>query len=487
MRPVPDSTPVLVGIGCVTQRSEDPHESLEPLDLMIEAVKRAGSDTGQSSVLREVEHIAVPRGRWNYRNPGGAIRRAIGAGHAKSILSSAGVLQQSLIAEVCHRIADGEIQCAIVTGADAGYRLLRARLTGLDPTEQEQTDDPDLELNPAAELRHPAELAVGLAMPVGLYAILDSAVRSRAGRSISGHRDDVASIYARFSQIAAQNADAWSREPRSASEIREPRPGNPMQAFPYTKALCSSWNVDQAAALLFCSAGHAAALGIDRKRWVFPLVSAESNHMTPVSARADLAACPGADVTSRVALEAAGLRASEIDLFELYSCFPVAVGIFAKAIGLPAGRDLSVTGSMAYAGGPYNNYFLQATCKAAELLRSGCGRTALLSCVSGILTKQAVAIWSATPDRAFESIDTTEEVARATKVVKVCEDYRGVGQIAGYTVIHERGGSARAIALLDTPEGRVLASSSAQPILASFESDDWVGRRVNVMEGGFAA
>ena len=487
MGPVADNTPVLVGIGCVTQRSDDPRELLEPIDLMIRAVEEAGADCGRAAALAEVDHIAVPRGRWGYRNPAGEIRRAIDAGKAFSVLSNVGVLQQSLVADACERIARGEIDSALVTGADAGYRILRSRLAGIEPDERLQDDDPDLELNPATELRHPAELAAGLAMPIGLYAMLDSARRSRAGRSVDAHRDHLASIYARFSEIAADNPHAWSREVRAMTEIRDPGPGNPMQAFPYTKAHCSSWNVDQAAALLLCSAARATALGIDRVRWVFPLVSAESNHMTPVSARADLAVCPGAVVTSRVALEAAGMNASDIDLFELYSCFPVAVDMFAEALGVPANRDLSVTGSMAFAGGPYNNYFLQATCRVAELLRSGGGRTALLTCVSGILTKQAVAIWSATPDRRFERFDVTDEVARASQPIEVREDHHGVGEIAGYTVLHSRDGAPRAVALLETPDGRALASSSTESIVESFERDDWIGRRVYVTGGEFAA
>ena len=47
------------------------------------------------------------------------------------------------------------------------------------------------------------------------------------------------------------NPHAWQREPHTASEIREPGPHNPMQAFPYTRAHCSTWNLDQASALLF--------------------------------------------------------------------------------------------------------------------------------------------------------------------------------------------------------------------------------------------
>src|SRR5215207_4299350 len=104
----------------------------------------------------------------------------------------------------------------------------------------------------------------------------------------------MAAIYSRFSQIASANPHAWRREPVPPELIRGPSRENPMIAFPYTKLHTSSWNVDQAGALLFCSAGRAASLGIPRSRWIFPLASTESHHMTTLSERADLVRCPGA-------------------------------------------------------------------------------------------------------------------------------------------------------------------------------------------------
>ena len=80
-----------------------------------------------------------------------------------------------------------------------------------------------------------------------------------------------------------------------------------MQAFPYTKLHCSTWNVDQAGALLFCSAARADELGIAPDKRVYPLASTESNHMAQISTRADLAACPGAEIAGCAALDVAGL------------------------------------------------------------------------------------------------------------------------------------------------------------------------------------
>jgi hypothetical protein len=63
-------TPVLVGLGVASQREEDPARALEPLDLMLNAVRNGASDaTAQPAhLLAGVGRIAVPKGRWR-RSP----------------------------------------------------------------------------------------------------------------------------------------------------------------------------------------------------------------------------------------------------------------------------------------------------------------------------------------------------------------------------------------------------------------------------------
>jgi acetyl-CoA C-acetyltransferase len=477
------NTPVLVGLGTATRREEDFRLALEPMDLMLEAVAAAGADTGARNVLEGLGYIAVPRGRWRYANPAGEIARHFHAAKATTVLATPGVLQQTLLGEACVRIARGEVHTALVTGADAGYRLLRAQITGQEASERIQDDEPDVFLQPKDELRHPAEKRAGMVMPVGLYAILESAFRAKQGWTLDEHRDRLATLWSGFSAVAAANPHAWNAREIPAVEIREASRHNPMQAFPYTRSHCSTWNVDQAAALLVCSVVRAQELGIPRSRWVFPVASTESNHMVAVSARADLAACPGASIAGRAAMDVAGWAQSDIDLVDLYSCFPVAVETYAAELGLPLTRDLTVTGGMAFAGGPYNNYFFQATCRAAELLRAGRGRNALLSCVSGIVTKQAFGAWSLEePRHPFVHTDLTEEVARAVAVREVVEEFTGGASVAGYTVLHGRGQAPRGVALVDTAQGqRALATTEDAALIAEMEHQELVGRSVRVL------
>ncbi len=481
---IADNTPVLVGVGTATRREQDFSRAPEPMDLMLEAVAAAGYDSTVTGALPGTQYIAVPKGRWSYRNPAAEIGRAIAADRPTTVLTTVGVLQQTLISEACVKISNGEIHTALVAGADSGYRLLRAQIAGSVAGERMQDSAPDITMAPAAELRHPAELAAGLQMPVGPYAIMESARRASQGLTVSQHRDRLAELGAAFSRVAMGNPRAWQQELAGAAAIREASPRNPMQAFPYTRAHCSNWNVDQAAALLLCSAARARALGIARRHWIFPRASAESNHMVPVCARASLDTCAGAELAGRAVLAAAGIGIRDVDLVDLYSCFPLAVTSYAQAIGLRADVAMTITGGMAFAGGPYNNYLFQATCRAAELLRAGRGRNALLSCVSGVLTKQAFCLWSVDPGPAgFVRVDVSEAAARRTEVLDVLEDFTGAGRVAGYTVLHSRAAAPVGVLLVDTAGGaRAVATCRDAALLARLQQEEFVGRQVHVEE-----
>jgi acetyl-CoA C-acetyltransferase len=487
--------PVLVGIGTCMQREDVLARSKEPMDLMLQAVRRAGIDAagangGDMRALSSVQHIAVPKGRWRYRNPAGEIARHIGAKAATTVLASVGVLQQSLIGDACDRIAKGDMDCALIVGADAGHRLLCAKKNGERAGERQQDDLPDVSLAPKEELLHPAELHAGLRMPVALYALLESAWRAKNGLTVDAHRAQLGRLYQRLSEVAANNPEAWRKTSFSAQEISQASERNPMQAFPYTRRHCATWNVDQAAALLICSAGHAQALGIAPSKWVYAAASSESNHMVPVSARADLAACDGARLAGHAALAAAGITASQLDLVELYSCFPIAVEAYAQELGIPLTRDLTVTGGMPFAGGPFNNYVLQATCRMAELLRQEHGssrRVGLVSSVSGIMTKQGFGIWASQPgDSGFAFDDVSADTALQQQTKEVSLSFQGRAAIAGYTVLYDKAQAPRALVLADTDTGcRALAWSSDPALLSRMEGSEFCGTSISMQDSLF--
>ncbi len=486
----PDRTPVLAGIGVATQREDDPARAVDPLGLMMQSVHAAVADSS-AALLPRIGRILVPKGRWSYTDPARAIARAIGAPRAVTVLATVGVLQQSLIADACRAIADGEAEAVLVAGADAGFRILRARIAGeqLPKAARDEADaPPDVLLAPKEEVFHAAEVSAGVRMPAVLYAILESAFRAHRGTRVDEQRDRVAALYSRFSEIAADNPAAWTRRPLAAAAIRDPSERNPMQAFPYTKLLCSSWNVDQAAALLFCSRSLAQAAGLPRERLIYPWASTESNHMVPVCARAELHTCPGARIAGRAALDAFGLDAADIDLLELYSCFPIAVQAYAAELGIDLDRDLTVTGGMSFAGGPFNNYVLQSTARMASLLRQAPRdrvRTGLVTSVSGILTKQGFGLWSAAPPpTGFRHTDVSDAVASASPERAVVVNHAGAASIAGFAVVHDPSRAACATVVADLEDGRRTVALCDDPcLIARMEQEEFCGVLVKLHEG----
>ena len=480
-----DTTPVLVGLGCRAQREDDPLRAEDALGLMIAAARRAGADCGNASLLAGVGRILVPKGRWRYGDPGRAVAQAIGASRATTVLATVGVLQQSLIGDCCSRISAGEIDAALVVGGEASYRQARAKKAGVAAPLLEALGEPDVVLAPAEELLHPAETRAGLTMPVALYAIMESAFRARNGWTPAEHADRLATLYSRFSAIAADNPAAWHRNALVPGSIRVASERNPMPAFPYTRSHCASWTVDQAAALLLCSVDKAQALGIDRSKWVFPWASTESNYMEAVCERDRLDASLGARVAGEAALRPVGLDARSIDLIELYSCFPVAVQLHAEELGLDLSRDLTVTGGMPFAGGPFNNYVLQSTCRMAELLRQGAGKTGLVSSVSGLMTKHGFGLWaSESPEGGFQFDDVSDAVARASRPRVVLSEYTGPARVAGYTVVYERSQPVTGVAICNV-EGnrRVVAVTQDRELMETMQSTEQCGENVTIFTG----
>ena len=480
--------PVLVGVAAVQQKIDNYLQALEPVALMEQALRDAAADAGCTDLLNRADEILVPKSLWGYSDPGRLLADALGAKSATTLLAEFGILQQSLLTRACQRIMAGEAQVVLVTGGEARYRALCAGKAGGEATETSQLDvEPDITLRPQDEMWSSVETDSGLGMPVGYYAILDSALRYKQGLSLAQHRDQMAEMYSRLSALAADNPDAWSDQVVSALQIREHSAANRMLAFPYTKLHNSQWNVDQAAGLILCSAGVAEELGIEHSKWVFPLAATESNYMSVVASRKDLGASPGFRIAGQVAMELSGVNFNDIRLCELYSCFPYAVRVQLHEFGLDPQRNVSVTGGMTFGGGPLNNFVFQATVRMARLLRQNPGETGLVTTVSGLLTKQACALWSASPGvDGWACADVTEQVRRVSEECDLVANYSGTGSVAGYTVLYQGLDPWRAVAVFDLPDGqRTVAYSEDNQVMELMMTQECCGAIYQLAEGRF--
>ena len=222
-------TPVLVGAGVTHRRCADPTQALEPVALMVAAVEEAARDAGTRRILAEADSIRVPRGFWEYSDPGRLIADAVGATRASTVLAEIGILQQTLLSDACSAIASGAARIVIVAGGEAKYRSLRASITGVTLADTQQTDAvPDTIQRPHESLWHDIEPARGLVMPVQFFSVIDSAMRYRDGQTLDEHRDAISEMWSAMSQVAVANPHVDLDAPIAAEEIRNATDANPM-------------------------------------------------------------------------------------------------------------------------------------------------------------------------------------------------------------------------------------------------------------------
>lgn len=475
-------TPVIAGVGVASQHEEAGH-GLEAVELMIAATKIAGDDAGAPGILREIQRVAVPGGSWRYPDPGRIIADRIGARGATTSLVQTGIPQQTLFDDAYAAILDGTIDVALVAGGEAARRAALARRAGLAVADTEQGDvaPDDLQVTDD-ELVTRIEGEGGFASAMAPFAMIDSALRHAEGRSIDEQRDEIARLYAGLNAVAQTVPHAAFPEPRDAEYIREPSETNRPFAFPYNKWHCAQMNVDQAAAIIVCSLDAARRIGIDDDRLVQPLVALESSFSLPVSQRRDLHRWPAMEVLGAAAEEHLGRRMADLDVVELYSCFPVAIRVQQRALGLPLDGVPTITGGEAFAGGPWNNFVLQTTVAMVERLRTDRDATGLVTTLSGLLNKPGLAVYAARPEPAPLLVgDLGAAADAATPRVEAIGGYEGPAIVAAYTVHYDDGEPARCTAIADTPDGRRCVATAHDPVLARRATkEELIGSTVTV-------
>ena len=84
-----------------------------------------------------------------------------------------------------------------------------------------------------------------------------------------------------------------------------------------------------------------------------------------------------------------------------------------------------------------------------------------------MLTKQACALWSATPgSEGWQFADVSEEVRRSSRLCELVPGYEGSATVAGYTVLYQGDSPWRAVAVFDLPGGaRTVAYSESGDVI----------------------
>jgi acetyl-CoA C-acetyltransferase len=474
--------PVLVGLGAT-------NKSGPVADLMTEAVRRSAIDAGGPELVGSIDRIVYTQGSWRLTDPGRTVARRIGATGARTVLAEVGVSQQEVINYALAAVAAGECNVVAVVGAEA-----RAweRQGGVEA--DDEAGPPDDVLKRPPEFIAPIEIAAGLAWPViQEYALIENALAAAEGLSSHTQRDQIAGLWSRFNEVATRNPDAAFGTPRSALEIATPGPGNRPLAYPYNLQHSTQWTVDQSSALLICSAGFATEMGVPRSSWLFPHVALHCSAAVTLTARKRLHAWPAMGVLGRAAESYLGTALSDLKLVEVYSCFPAAVRVQQRELGLDPSGTPTLTGGMAFSGGPFNHYVLQSLVTLGHRLRDEPDELGLVTTVSGMLSKPGLAVWSATPPRQTALLgDLAAEASAATEVVGVVEEPPArdtPATVASFTVTY--GGAegfepVRTAIVADLPDGaRTAATCEDAPTARLAAAEGLAGRTVMVKDTTF--
>lgn len=458
----PARVAVIVGVGQVNDRPADPIAGLDSLGLMVAALHEADRDAG-GGWLADADAVSVVR-QISFRqdNPlAPKVAAAIGA-RPTIVEESPGPNGDSpilLLNEAANRIARGEIAIAAVTGGEAlrtaSQRAALAAKTGV------------ADQNPLRKLAEGARgqsgpgyrQRYGLATPIDVYPLYENAARAAYGQTLAEGQAETAAIWSRLSEIAAATPAAWLHEAKTPAEIVRPTADNRPIAFPYTKLMVANSSVNQGAGFIVASLAAVRQRGVPDDRVIYVGRGAAAQEADDFLGRDRYDASPSMAVCLKRTLEWNEVSIADIDLAELYSCFPCIPKMARRVIGWPVARPATVFGGLTFGGGPIGNYMSHAVAEMVLALRRGDGRRGLLFANGGFATHNHAIVLGAGPlpgAGAAHSFDCQAEADAARgPAPALVKDYAGPATIETYTVFHRRDGAPRAgVVVARTPDGR---------------------------------
>jgi acetyl-CoA C-acetyltransferase len=482
---VADNTPILIGVGEASERIDAAdYAALSPVALASKAAAAAIADAGGSGLAEAIDLIASIR-QFEISGPGAvppfgasnnfprSVAKRIGANPRRAVLEVVGGQgPQHLVTEMSHAIASGEIDMALLCGSEAISTVRHLQTRG-ESRDWSETVDGDLEDRGYGmdSLRTPELAKHGARTAINLYAFCENARRGRLGLNRDDYRHEMAKLFAPFTQVAAQNPHAMSRDVQSVDDLATITASNRLTSDPFPRRMVARDQANQGAALLLTSVGKARALGVPEDRWLYLHGAADAAERNLLD-RADIGASPAAVMADKGALDRAGKRAADMDFIDFYSCFPIAVFNLCDGLGVAPDdpRGLTVTGGLPFFGGAGNNYSMHAIAAMARRLRAKPGSFGLISANGGFLSKTSAGVYSTMPAawRGFDSKHLQAEIDGWPAPV-IDQGYAGEAKVETYIIDYAG----------KTPVGIVIARTPANPrCVAAVRDETLVGRMV---------
>lgn len=479
---------IIAGWGQVTQPKTQTENLCDPLGLMAAAAVKAGKVVGRRDPLRHLDGIMVVRPlSAHYPSAAAQLAEKIGASPRYTTVSKiGGNSPQSMVNQAAGMIARGELDTLLIAGAEAYYPRDdppappgNALFKGLP----EEYNGDDTIGSTDLEQRH------GLVQPLHGFPLFETALWAESGLSREAYLLKIGELWAEFSKVAVQHPNAWAGLTRSAAEISTPTAANRFIALPYTKYMNPLVTVDQGAALILTSGDKAQRYTRKGKRPVYFRGGgyAEDRQRFLVE-KNDFVSSPPLKAAADKALKRAGLSLDDIASFDLYSCFPCAVTIAKRMLGLTDDdpRPLTLTGGLGSFGGPGNNYSLHAIATLSKAIAAGETENGLITSLGWFMHKHAAGVYSARPgtaDLGPHDLFDTKVYLVGDNPIEIIDRPAGPGTIETYTVKFSREGRpAEAVLYGRTETGlRFVAKTTPEAsILKLLISENRVGHPVRL-------
>ncbi|MEQ8312091.1 MAG: acetyl-CoA acetyltransferase [Sphingopyxis sp.] len=452
----PERIPVIIGVGQVNDRPDDPDQGLDSLGLMVAALDLAAKDAG--APLAEIDSLAIVD-QISFHHLGKLcepLAAAIGASPAINYQSAAphGDTPVRLLNEAANRIGAGEVKLAAIVGGEA-LRTAAGRAAKAATGEDKSYNA----VRKAATRREPNYAQKhGLAAPVDVYPLYENATRAAWGESLEDAQFESAEIWSRFSEVAAANDGAWIRKPVSPADILRVDERNRPIAFPYSKLMVANSSVNQGAGFIVASLAEARRRGIAEERLIYVGMGAAAKEPASILNRDRYDHSVSMETSITRTLELNGMTVDDFDCVELYSCFPCVPKMARRVLGWPWDRPASVFGGLTFGGGPIANYMSHAIVSMVQKLRAE-GRYGFLFANGGFATDNHCIVLGREPIAAArfpQDFDyQTEAEEKRGQVPELVEDYTGPASIETYTIFYGRDATPKAgVVVARTPEGK---------------------------------
>ncbi len=479
-------TPVLVGVGQVTNRRDRINDALT---LMDEAVQRANVDAGGRALERVGSVQVLQTMSRRHKAVASELADHQKLGDVERLVTTVGGSTPGwLVCEACDRITRGEMDGVLIAGVETLDSARRAKKEGIEyPTGEMSGEDTTI-----GDDRPPvvnAELRAGVVAPATIYPMFEQALAHRDGRTPDAQREWLGRLMSPFTDVAASHPElSWFPLHRDASVLAGVRDDNRMIAEPYTKNLNSILQVDMSAALILLSAEAAEAAGVPRDKWIFPWAGAKCDDVYHVVERPDFTRAAGIEAAASAMFAASGVGIDDVAAVDIYSCFPSAVQMGAAGVGIALDdpRGLTVTGGLPSFGGPGNNYVTHSIATMAQKLR-GTGGLGVCTGVSWYMSKHSCVLLGSEPaPNGWRFAATKDAQARIdSTALPTASDASGEAVVDAFTVEHDRErGPVRAPIYARLRDGRrVVAVPADASIAAAISGRSIVGEKVRVTTG----